>query len=277
MTRKFVVFLLALLVLSQTSKSALATFELIQQNPANVSVEISDHPNAPSWKVGLSPGYTDVTYMPSASATMVAQLSAEFGPTWTFTPATGGLWGTMTIEFYEPFMSPGGNSGGVEISANYVGGFGDPAITNLTFIQLIDTNEPVGGTTNPYIDPRPNTDALPFYFTVPRMAETTNVELNTISFSDAPHRPKPPNPDLMPGYDTYWNAELILASWAGGDSTTVTLYDGFSYGWYNDVFHILPAPQLLPAPQPYATPEPSSMALLVSGGFLIVIVRKIII
>ena len=95
---------------------------------------------------------------------MQARLAAEF-PAWTFTYAAGGLAGTLTLNTYNA-GSKGPHNGGAIIDATYSRAAGDPALGNLQFIQMVDTNRPLGGNTTPYIDPRPNDDTEPYYHRV---------------------------------------------------------------------------------------------------------------
>ncbi|MBX6315011.1 MAG: PEP-CTERM sorting domain-containing protein [Isosphaeraceae bacterium] len=184
----------------------------------------------------------------------------------------------MTINYYRPAID--GGSGGARISATYTRAGTDPAISNPTFIQMVDTNDPLGGTTSPYIDPRPNDDTLPFYWTTGEMAQTTNAGAGTIQFTDFSKRSPLANPDYMPGWDTYWRGELMLASWAGGTSKDVTIYDGFVWDWYIDVF-----PPSSPAiassgsaasfdKGPEAVPEPASLSLLAIGGLAMAMMMR---
>ncbi len=161
-----------------------------QAGDVPLSAESSDS----SWVAYINTGY--VTYLSEASSDMQYQLASTF-PDWSFTFATDGLAGTMTINDYEPFLNSSGQ-GGAKIDADYSPSNGDPALGNLTFIQMVDTNVPLGGTTTPYIDPRPNDDTLPFYWTASEMTTYTDATAGTINFNDASSRPKPANPDYAP-------------------------------------------------------------------------------
>jgi len=90
------------------------------------------------------------------------------------------------------------------------------------FTQTIDTNAPLHGADAPYVDPHPNDDMKPFYWTdvEQRMYPTT--------FKDHPWR-NPPTGTAV----TYWQATLALN---GVDEATksVTGFDYITYGFLID-------------------------------------------
>jgi len=80
------------------------------------------------------------------------------------------------------------------------------------WIQVITTNAPLnGGSDGGYVDPNPNDDGEPFYWTDDESDDHNTAgagQKRNPAFSDAPRRPAsniPPNPD-----PTWWHAELIL-------------------------------------------------------------------
>ena len=89
------------------------------------------------------------------------------------------------------------------------------------FTQTIDTNVPLGGVTSPYVDPRPNDDAKPFYWTDAEQAA------NPTTFRDAPGRPAPAVGT------TNWDAVLALNG-VNEATKTVTAYDALTYGFSRD-------------------------------------------
>jgi hypothetical protein len=89
------------------------------------------------------------------------------------------------------------------------------------FTQTIDTNVPLGGVTSPYVDPRPNDDAKPFYWTDAEQAA------NPTTFRDSPSRPAP-----VAG-TTNWDATLALNG-VNEATKTVTAYDALTYGFSRD-------------------------------------------
>jgi hypothetical protein len=89
------------------------------------------------------------------------------------------------------------------------------------FTQTIDTNVPAGGASSPYVDPRPNDDAKPFYWTDAEQAA------HPTTFRDAPARPAPA------AGTTNWDATLALNG-VNEATKTVTAYDALTYGFSRD-------------------------------------------
>lgn len=100
---------------------------------------------------------------------------------------------------------------GVYSSSDYPDGF--------RWTQTIDTNVPLGGTTSPYVDPRPNDDTKPFYWTDAEYAARPT------TFRDFPSR-NPPATGT-----TTWQAILSLN---GVNGTDVTRFDSLTYGFSID-------------------------------------------
>lgn len=166
-----------------------------------------------------------VTYLAGATDAMKAALAADF-PAWNFNYAAG-LNGTLNIDRYKA-TSEGPHNGGGMLELTYTRAPTDPAIANLHWIQMVVTNVPLGGgPITGYIDPRPNDDSLPFYWT---LVEDNNLNGNktasTYRFFDNSSRTCLDHPDLIT-----WRAELMLASWDGADPGNVTVYDGIRWGW----------------------------------------------
>jgi hypothetical protein len=90
------------------------------------------------------------------------------------------------------------------------------------FTQTIDTNAPLHGADAPYVDPHPNDDMKPFYWTdvEQRMYPTT--------FKDHPWR-NPPTGTAV----TYWQATLALNG-VDEASKSVTGFDYITYGFLID-------------------------------------------
>ena len=86
----------------------------------------------------------------------------------------------------------------------------------LRWTQTIDTNVPLGGTTSPYVDPRPNDDTKPFYWTDAEYAARPT------QFEDHPSRGAPASGT------TTWRAVLSIN---GVDAKTVTRFDSITYGF----------------------------------------------
>jgi hypothetical protein len=167
----------------------------------------------------------------NASMSVQNQLLAEF-PNWQVNLG-GALPGTLTIHNYH-----------AQIFAPHVGGaffdatFTPPAggnVVGLRWIQMIDTNDPAGGNTSPYIDPRPNDDDLPFYWTEQEHAQNSGP--NHIYFRDASRRPCRSHPDFI-----QWRGYLFIATWDMNNPGVVTLHDGVQWGWD---FRCVPEPASL--------------------------------
>jgi len=94
----------------------------------------------------------------------------------------------------------------------------------MRWIQFVSTNVPLGGTSSPYIDPRPNTDKLPFYYTNEDLALYTSG--NTLTFDDFSIRDVS---RLLTTDPVEWRGNLFLVEWDG--AKTVTARDGFQWGW----------------------------------------------
>jgi len=109
---------------------------------------------------------------------------------------------------------------GVGIQVEITNGVSTPDYPEgYRWTQTIDTNVPLGGTTSPYVDPRPNDDTKPFYWTDAEAAARPT------TFIDHPSRNAPASGT------TTWDAVLSLNEVNG---TTVTRLDSLSYGFSID-------------------------------------------
>ncbi len=124
---------------------------------------------------------------------------------------------------------------GATLKASYVP---DPlkpdSIHRFVWVQIIDTNVPLGGTTSPYVDPRPNDDTYPFYW---RVADEGAA--GRLDFSDSPSRECPCLGNVT------WHAELYLADWyekpmGATTDTYLILYDGIRWGF--EINCVVPLP-----------------------------------
>ncbi|MBI5559225.1 MAG: hypothetical protein HY885_16500 [Deltaproteobacteria bacterium] len=111
-------------------------------------------------------------------------------------------------------------SRGVGIVVEITNGASSPDYPNgYHWTQTIDTNVPLGGTTSPYVDPRPNDDTKPFYWTDAEAAARPT------TFIDHPSRHAPASGT------TTWDAVLSVN---GVNGTTVTRLDSLAYGFSID-------------------------------------------
>lgn len=161
------------------------------------------------------------------------QLLAEFR-NWTVNLG-GALPGTLTIHNYRArIFNP--HFGGAEFDAT----FQPPAggnVMGLRWIHMVETNYPIGGNTSPYIDPRPNDDNLPFYWTEQEHARFSGNNPPFIYFSDASRRQCRRHPDLIT-----WRGYLFITTWDMNNPGVVTLHDGVLWGWD---FRCVPEPPSL--------------------------------
>jgi hypothetical protein len=118
----------------------------------------------------------------------------------------------------------GTSIGGGAIRASDTHGSNVPAGKQLQWVQVISKNVPLGGATSPYLDPQPNDDTLPFYWTTAELPTYTSGR--NLQFSDFSTRSVTTLASTDP---ITWNANLYLLDWDGG--TTVNVYDGVNWGW----------------------------------------------
>jgi hypothetical protein len=102
---------------------------------------------------------------------------------------------------------------GLYVSPDFPDGF--------RWTQTIDTNDPRAGAVSPYVDPHPNDDTKPFYWTDGEEAAHVG------SFTDYPARPAPAS-----GVTT-WEATLCLNGVNEGTKTT-TAFDCIGWGFTRD-------------------------------------------
>ena len=114
-------------------------------------------------------------------------------------------------------------TGGVRIAAEIGGGFDSTDFPDgLKFTQTIETNAPLRGATSPYVDPHPNDDTKPFYWT------DAQQEKYPTTFKDHPWRHPPTGSAAK-----YWQATLALNGVDEGRKT-VTGFDYITYGFILD-------------------------------------------
>jgi hypothetical protein len=137
--------------------------------------------------------------------------------------------GTLTVTDYQARIASLSSAGG-RLQVNYARGASVPSGTQLRWIQVIDTNQPLGGSTSPYLDPRPDTDNLPFYYDdVPPGLSEYDIEKfstdSTLSFSDFSRR-------TFSGALTspiQWTAKLYLTEF-DRPNESILIRDGIQWG-----------------------------------------------
>lgn len=253
------------------SAAALSSVMTATSARADITVVPPTQANTISWTLltvgGKKYNVNLIALTDVASADQAVQdaLKAQF-PSWTFTYSDAdALDGNLIVNRY--LASASSPFGGGLLDATYVVGNGDPVVANLRWIQLVTTNAPLNGAVSPYIDPVPNDDTLPFYWTTPEDTSNANVATSCgnyaegsktdtrYHFGDCSTR----NMSIFNAPVT-WSGELVLASWTdpGGNkwinasppiaSQNVTVYGGIQWGW-----------------RITAAPEPGTWALILIG------------
>jgi hypothetical protein len=157
-----------------------------------------------------------------SSAAFDASLVTSAYPGWTVTKAAAASGGAIASTVYEAGWAGGG--GGAKFEADYLQSQAVAAGKQLHYLQVISTNDPLNGAVSPYIDPQPNDDNLPFYWTTSEVA--TRSTSRTVHFSDFSKR----DPATLASTNPItWNAQLFQVEYDGANAITVR--DGVSWGW----------------------------------------------
>jgi hypothetical protein len=184
---------------------------------------------------------------------------------WTFNTA-GSASGDIGVTDYDATWRSASGGGGL-LSATYTNSTDVPAGRQLQWMQIISTNAPLGGAASPYIDPQPNDDNLPFYWTTAELPAYTSGP--SLAFFDFATR----NTSRLASTDPItWNADLFLVDWNGG--TTVNVYDGLRWGWE---MRSVTAGSENPDGGGFPTnavPEPAGALLVLTGTTVILLVRR---
>lgn len=173
----------------------------------------------------LSPdGATVVRITPQGTVSGSTLDTTLLNTGWTGTVGAGG---SASVTSYDARYS--GGIGGARFTALYDHGSALGAGESLEWIQVLETNVPLGGATSPYLD-NAGKPSQPFYtFT----AENRDPALpdNQLNFYDFSKR-NPSNLATTDPNPITWNASLYPVVWDGG--TQVTVQDGLSWGWTMD-------------------------------------------
>jgi len=166
---------------------------------------------------------------PGATAAELARVRADF-PGWVFNQSVIAANGNYNIVRYDADID---RALPFDFEVDYVPGAALPPPGTLQWIQFINTNDPVptAPANAPYVDPQPNDDTLPFYWTeAERLLNTGLGGGVALRFTDKPSRPLVDSP-------VNWRADLYLVSWngvqvvGGAMAPTVTIYDGIRWGF----------------------------------------------
>lgn len=202
---------------------------------------LGDLPPNTTGTVTLNPAPTDIKdiYLapPQETANIFIVFAAD-APTqfadWTAVPGVA-LKGTLTITEYDardykaeprpPLTTP---RGGADMRAIFTRDAGDPtpdnpAIADLQFINLFTDNTGASGALASHIDPFPNDDTLPWYYT--ETEAQARQTATTFRFEDSPSDKVTTIP-----FNRTVRFETYLATF---DNTTkvATIHDGWSWGY----------------------------------------------
>jgi hypothetical protein len=200
--------------------------------PANANWDILDPlgnlPAGATGTVGLNPVVPKYLAPPAAGSTFFTRFAADAVtqfPGWTAVSGTP-LGGILTINEYdardyaaEPDPKVSTPAGGVDMDATYTRTATDPAIADLRFIQMFTYN-----TGKSHIDPFPNTDTLPWYWTEGEHAYYSTP--TTMSFGDFP---------VVSGLTQVpFNSSVLFETYLATFNNTTkvaTIHDGWSWGY----------------------------------------------
>lgn len=192
--------------------------DITVQSPTGANLTPTSHCPAKDGSNSLQPCPPERVPPPSATGGIIEELRNGDTPYpgWSFTNGPA-LNGTLKIEYYHSKFA-GAHHSGAQIKAVYTPATNDPP--NLRWIQMITTTAPITNTLNgPYIDPYPDDDNRPFYYTEAEAAKYG------LSFYDFCRRYHPPNSKVQ------WSAVLHLSSWNGQTPGSVTVHDGIRWGF----------------------------------------------
>lgn len=168
----------------------------------------------------LSPDGAAVVRLAPQSTVAAASLGSSLLPSgWTQAAGSGGA---ISVTSYKAGFN--GATGGAEIKALFTRGSVPPAGSFLEWVQVLNTNVPLGGNTSPYLDNAADT-TKPFY-SLTSVNTTPGLVADQLNFYDFSKR----NPaSLSTANPLTWNAKLYPV--VADASNVMTVYDGVSWGW----------------------------------------------
>ncbi len=167
----------------------------------------------------LSPDGSAVVRLTSQTSVSASSFDTALLPSgWT---ATTGSLGSLSTTGYTAGFRDG--SGGAQFTALYDTGLS--ASSNINWVQVINTNDPLGGATPPYLDNAGN-PSTPFY-TFTQQNRDPNLPGNQLNFYDFSTRPPG---HLSTTNPITWNATLypVIAAPSGNQ---IEVENGTSWGW----------------------------------------------
>ena len=173
--------------------------------------------NAQTYQLSADGGYV-VRTVPQGTVAASSLNTSLLNAGWTSTVGTGG---SMSVTNYMAGFQSG--SGGAQFEALYNNGAALGAGQVLQWVQVINTNDPLGNKTSPYLDnaAKPN---QPFYsYTMEN--RDPNLPANQLNFYDYSQRPPS---DLSKANPITWNANLYPVIYDG--KTGITVKNGVSWG-----------------------------------------------
>lgn len=183
------------------------------------------------------------------SAGFDASLVTSAYPGWTVTKAAAAAGGAIAQTTYQAGWENGG--GGAKFEADYLQTNSVAAGKQLHYLQVITTNDPLNGAVSPYIDPQPNDDNLPFYWTTGEVAGKSTSK--TVHFSDFSKRDPATLSTTNP---ITWDANLYQVEYDGANAVTVR--DGVSWGWTMKPATVGSASGIFSGPAPTCPPATCS-------------------
>lgn len=168
----------------------------------------------------LSPNGDAVVRLTPQASIGAGTLNTSLLPSgWTSTTGSGG---TMSVTSYNAGFS--GATGGGQINALFNLGEAAPAGSYVEWVQVLNTNVPLGGNTSPYLDNAANT-AKPFY-SLTAANTTPGLPAGQLNFYDFSRR----NPaSLSTTNPITWSANLYPV--VADAANKLTVYNGTSWGW----------------------------------------------
>ena len=155
---------------------------------------------------------------------------------------SGSLNGNFTLDVYNA-KHTAGLTGGAEILLRYTRGAGDPAASNLLWIQVVNTSAPNGGETIPYPDVYSGANSssnLPFFFAPTETKLDPNPYVGAANIYSSSYKVNGAGPNLnydlafwdFPQRDANatWRGELFLAGYDSAKKSVV-VYDGLNWGF----------------------------------------------